>query len=99
MNVTKTIGLGEPEVTGKKSLFQPPAQKKAIQPEIPKRVGEGTPRIRITTDLSKGAMQVIQGLRDQHRLQTGKSLPAWRIVSVALEQYGRKKREEDAKAE
>ncbi|NOH04957.1 MAG: hypothetical protein HND47_24785 [Chloroflexi bacterium] len=98
MNATKATGLGEPEVIGKKSLFQPPA-KKATQAENPKRGGEYTPRIRITTDLSKAAMEVIQDLRDQHRLQTGKSLPAWKIVSAALEQYGKGKKEQDAKTE
>ena len=89
-----TTGLGEPEVTGKKSLFQPPTQKKIIQKEFPKRVGESTSRIRITTDVSKAAMEVIQNMSHQHRLRTGKSLPAWKIVSAALEKYGKKEKDE-----
>ena len=97
MNATKATGLGEPEVTGKKSLFQPPLQKKFVPENTLKREGESTPRIRITTDLSSIAMEVIQNMRHQHRLQTGKALPAWKIVSAALEQYGKQKKDGDAK--
>lgn len=109
MNNTKTTGLGEPEVIGKKSLFQPPsatlpttplpstkqviAQKSPIKPEEP------TSRLRITTDLTKPAMVTIQSLQHKHRLRTGKTLPAWKIISEAVELYGKTRKDETTKTD
>ena len=99
MNAQKATGLGEPEPIGKKSLFQPPPKKQAVEKEKPKRVGEQerTPRLRITTDLTQQAMETLQALQHQHRMKTGKSLPAWKIVSTALELYGRRRKDQGAK--
>lgn len=100
MNNLKATGLGEPELIGKKSLFQPPTKKQSAQEKtFPKRVGESVSRLRITTDLSQKAMEVIQQMQHEHRLRTGKSLPAWKIVSEALELYGKRKKEPDAKTD
>jgi len=49
MSAVKTTGLGEPELMGKKSLFQPLRRKPVVSKDNPKRVGETTPRLRITT--------------------------------------------------
>ena len=96
-----TTGLGQPEIVGKRSLFQPPSttpnapptMKKAIRKEPPTPVNpeEPTSRLRITTDLTKDAMETIQSMQHEHRLRTGKTLPAWKIVSKALELYGKEK--------
>ena len=97
-----TTGLGQPEVVGKKSLFQPPSTtsappptsaRKALTKELPKKE-EVTPRLRITSDLTKDAMETIQSLQHQHRLRTGKTLPAWKIISSALELYGKERKDE-----
>lgn len=90
-----TTGLGQPEVVGKKSLFQPPSFKRTTPREMPKKGEEDSPRLRITTDLTKEAMETIQSLQHQHRLRTGKTLPAWKIVSSALEVYGKQRKDEN----
>ena len=99
MNAQKATGLGEPEPIGKKSLFQPPPKKQAVEKEKPKRVEkqERTPRLRITTDLTQQAMETLQVLQHQYRLKTGRSLPAWKIVSAALELYGQRRKDPGAK--
>lgn len=94
MSTSNATGLGEPEVVGKKSLFQPPLKKTFVTNVAPKRVGETTPRLRITTDLTQKAMEIVQDLQHKHRLKTGKSLPAWKIVSQALELYGKQGEEQ-----
>ena len=100
MNNFKSTGLGEPELIGKKSLFQPPSKKQPIQEKtFSKRVGESVSRLRITTDLSQKAMGVIQQMQHEHRLRTGKSLPAWKIISEALELYVKHEKEPDAKTD
>lgn len=100
MNNFKSTGLGEPELIGKKSLFQPPSKKQPIQEKtFSKRVGESVSRLRITTDLSQKAMEIIQQIQHEYRLRTGKSLPAWKIVSEAVELYGKHEKELDAKAD
>ena len=102
MNNLKATGLGEPEISGKKSLFQPPSPVTSVTPtakqvapkETPKPVKpeEPTSRLRITTDLTKQAMETIQTLQHQHRLRTGKTLPAWKVISEAIELYGKQKK-------
>ena len=90
-----TTGLGQPEIVGKKSLFQPPSTtpntKKVVPKDAPTKTEEPTSRLRITTDLTKEAMETIQSMQHEHRLRTGKTLPAWKIVSKALELYGKEK--------
>jgi hypothetical protein len=103
MNNMKATGLGEPEVIGKKSLFQPPKPTPNVTPTTPKRIAskatpkpekpeEPTSRLRITTDLTKPAMETIQTLQQKHRLRTGKTLPAWKIISEAVEIYGKQRK-------
>ena len=90
-----TTGLGQPEIVGKKSLFQPPSAtpntKKVVPKDAPTKAEEPTSRLRIMTDLTKEAMETIQSMQHEHRLRTGKTLPAWKIVSKALELYGKEK--------
>lgn len=103
MNSVKATGLGQPELIGKKSLFQPPistpipplSEKRVISKErsTPVKPEEPTPRLRITTDLTKHAMETIQTLHE-HRIRTGKTLPAWKIISEALELYEKLKKGE-----
>ena len=96
MNVITTTGLGDPEPIGKKSLFQPPGKKQVLPEKSSQRGGEGLPRLRITTDLTKQALETIQALQHRHRMQTGRTLPAWKIVSAAVELYGKQKKDENA---
>ena len=94
MNFSQTTGLGEPEPFGKSTLFQPPTK----QPEKVKsdrgEKRQRTPRLRITTDVTKQALEVIQEMQHHHRVKTGKTLPAWKIISAAVEKYGKQKRKE-----
>ena len=93
MTFSQTTGLGEPEPFGKSTLFQPPTK----QPEKVKsdrgEKRERFPRLRITTDVTKQALEIIQELQYHHRVKTGKTLPAWKIISAAVEQYGKHKGE------
>jgi hypothetical protein len=71
------------------------SKKKAVpkEPPTPAKPEEPTSRLRITTDLTKHAMATIQTLQHEHRMRTGKTLPAWKIVSEALELYGKQRKE------
>ena len=94
MSATYTIGMGDPEPLGKKRLFQPPAggddlELKKIQ-QMGKRDKNGK-RLRTTIDLTHSAMAIIQTIQTQHRLRTGKVLPLWKLVSQAIEHYGKSK--------
>jgi hypothetical protein len=96
MSRSHPTGLGEPKLVGKKALFQPPKQRsipKKSKP-IPKyKVTKPPQRIRMTMDITKDAMAILQDIRHRHRLTTGKALPLWKIVSQAIEQYGGRKNE------
>jgi hypothetical protein len=91
MSKSHPTGLGEPKLLGKKALFQPPkqhaTQKRSKPTQKPK--GKKPPqRIRMTMDITKDAMAILQDIRHRHRLATGKALPLWKIVSQAIEQFG-----------
>ena len=45
-------------------------------------------RVHITIDLTLEALQTIQAIQQQHRLQTGKVLPLWKAISQAIDVYG-----------
>lgn len=101
MNATRPTGLGEPKLTGKLNLFRPPQPQSAG--ETPGPLSERpTPelsvspqkRIRTTLDLTWDALQIIQNLQGQHRLQTGKVLPLWKAVSQMVESFGRDMKKE-----
>ena len=49
-------------------------------------------RVHITIDLTMEALQTIQAIQQQHRLETGKVLPMWKAVSQAIQHYGRAKK-------
>ena len=92
MSKSHPTGLGKPEPVGKKALFQPPKQRST--PAKPKPIRKPktikTPlRIRMTMDITKDAMAILQDIRHRHRMTTGKALPLWKIVSLAIEQYGK----------
>ena len=91
MNQTYPTGLGEPEVIGKQALFQPP--KKGGLRLIPQsdKVGAEKPekRFRMTMEITKYALEIIQHTQSTYRLLTGQVLPKWRIINDALELYGR----------
>lgn len=95
MNHSSPTGLGEPVLSGKRSLFQPPKSnlkktppnthiRQAVKIEKP-----SVKRIRTTTELTPQALTVIQEIQQRHRLKTGKVLPVWKIISQAIEQHGR----------
>lgn len=88
MSLTKTTGLGEPELSGKKSLFQPPSQiLSPTKPEsrITKPIVEA--RLRLTLELTKQSIAIIQEHQSRYRLERGHALPKWKIISDALVLY------------
>ena len=96
MTTARPTGLGDAELPGKLSLFRPPQpQPSATQPDtsqIDPATKPGKPprkRLRTTLDLTWEALQIIQELQQQHRLQTGKVLPLWKTVSQIIERYGK----------
>ena len=99
MNALRPIGLGNPDVEGKRSLFLPPkpepeplskptqAKKLPSRPD-PKPTKQEVKRIRTTTELTPRALTILQNIQQEHRLRTGKVLPLWKAVSEAIEHYG-----------
>ena len=89
MNQLHPIGLGEPEVVGKQALFQPPTKdrspveshKDKVQTE---RIEK---RVRMTMEITKTALAIIQQAQSSHRLLTGQVLPKWRIINVYRRLY------------
>ena len=95
MKSKQVTGLGEPELIGKKSLFQP-AEDEGMDTHN-RQASETSrdqpmPRVRTTIGLTNKALATIQEIQNHHRLHTGKVLPLWKIVSEAIECYGRSKR-------
>jgi len=105
MNATQITGLGEPELVGKKFLFQPPVverkQPETIQVEKNKNAEKkppvlikeslGSERVRMTLGITKKSLSIIQEQQSRHRLQTGYALPKWKIIDDALELYEQSK--------
>lgn len=91
MNTVKAIGLGEPEVIGKKSLFLPPEKMEPKdnkrQLETPPSTSTGDRRVRMTLEISLQSLSIIQEWQSRFRLDTGHPLPKWKIISDALELY------------
>ncbi len=88
MSDQQTTGLGEPDPIGKKSLFQPPT---ASNPS-PARLDRPTikpvvPRIRMSLDITKKSLAIMQEAQSKYRLETGHLLPKWKIISESLELY------------
>ena len=100
MSAGFAIGLGAPEVVGKKSLFQPPRTPTAPPlPKMPKsksmktkpRKGSPVKRVHVTIDLTLKALNILQEEQQKHRKESGKVLPLWKAASQAIEYYGRSK--------
>jgi hypothetical protein len=97
MNATNPTGLGEPTLSGKRSLFKPP--QAAVESERPppnQNIRQETKvkmppvqRIRTTTELTPKALTVIQEIQQRYRLKTGKVLPVWKVISRAVERQGK----------
>ena len=100
MNTIRPFGLGDPDVSGKLSLFRPPEATKSKSPAEVQSKGhdqgaddQQSKRVRTTVDLTGGALHVIQDLQQQHRLETGKVLPLWKAVSQAIEGFAQAKQD------
>lgn len=94
MKTLKPVGLGEPDPVGKKVLFQPPNDRDPAG--YASRAGNeltmhNQRRVRTTIALSSQALSIIQMIQNRHRLETGKVLPLWKLVSLAIESYGETK--------
>ena len=101
MNATKATGLGEPELIGKKSLFQPPGASN-IPTEKPERqkIKPVMARVRMTLEITKKSLAIMQEYQGKYRLETGHLLPKWKIISESLELYEKaRKGEGNDKAE
>lgn len=92
MNTTRPTGLGEPDVSGKLSLFRPPDSTKS-KGHDQRFDDQQSKRVRTTLDLTWGALQVVQDLQQQHRLKTGKVLPLWKAASQAIESFAQAKQD------
>ena len=95
MNPAKATGLGEPELIGKKSLFQPPGKSilpKENRDDAIKPTAET--RMRMTLEVTKQSLAIMQEYQSRYRLEHGRALPKWRIISEALVLYDREKKGE-----
>ena len=94
MKVAPLTGLGEPHPIRKRNLFQPPKEEGNAE-NIREQSGandncvSSERRVRTTISLSYKAMTTILQIQNRHRLQTGRVLPLWKLVSQAIEFYGR----------
>jgi hypothetical protein len=110
MTNTHVSGLGEPETSGKRSLFQPPVSEQSGIPEKPKQPERGRPitktkkkpkksppiRVHLTTDITVEALMIIQSIQHEYRMEHGKVLPQWKAFSQAVEYYGKTRSKERA---
>jgi hypothetical protein len=96
MSRDTVTGIGEPQPFGKKALFQPEgvnnnqSKPTGITPiSATTEMNQIPNRVRTTLELTNHAMSIIQEIQCSHRLQTGKVLPLWKLVSQAVETYGK----------
>ena len=90
MNKTYTIGLGEPEPQGKRSLFRSSNEEKTAQPNLPAKIEQGSRRrLRTTIDLSIHTIEIIREIQNRYRAETGRVLPVWKLVCQAIEFYSK----------
>ncbi len=110
MSASHLLGLGEPDLIGKKALFRPLKDKqphevtedhsksiktdkvsnsKSLQKPIKSK--DKVKRVHMTFDLTTKALAIIQKIRLDYRLKTGRVLPLWWAVSEAIEYYGKSK--------
>jgi hypothetical protein len=94
VNQSYATGLGEPEVIGKQSLFQPPANNRPSRPKRDRvEEAKAEKRFRMTLEITKSALEIIQQIQSKHRFLTGQVLPKWQVIDDALRFYGRQKEE------
>jgi hypothetical protein len=91
MNSSSAIGLGEPE--GKKSLFQPPNPGPARSEKIDAQKASGV-RMRMTLEMTRESLEIVQRHQSQYRLEYGHALPKWKIISDALVMYDKTRKGE-----
>ena len=93
MNQPYPTGLGQPEIFGKQALFQPPKKEKTklVPKENKPLLKIPEKRVRMTMEITKPALTIIQQVQSSHRLLTGQVLPKWKIINDALELYGRER--------
>lgn len=91
MKTAKPFGLGEPDPVGKMALFQPPDERDQAGWAVVPGSDPSTHirrRVRTTIAFFNQALSIIQAVQNRHRLETGKVLPLWKLVSLAIEYYG-----------
>ncbi len=102
MKTTQVTGLGEPAPFGKKSLFQPPMSEPQQSPPLPNdknkqpvkktstilaKKSNESQQLRTTLQITKKSLSIIYEYQNRYRIQTGHTLPQWKIISEALELY------------
>ena len=88
MSNQQPIGLGEPDPIGKKSLFQPPGASKIPTERLEKKRAQPViARVRMTLEITKKSLAIMQEYQGKYRLETGHLLPKWKIISESLELY------------
>ncbi len=101
MNPKSLTGLGEPVPFGKKFLFQPPSEdlkasssqpkdaekRKQTAPPVSSETVIGETRMRMTLEITKKSLSILQEYQNRYRLETGRALPKWKIISEALGLY------------
>ena len=92
MNTPKPVGLGDPQPVGKQALFKTPKLEENKRKSKAKKAANIAleTRVRMTLEITKPALSILQNLQLRHRLKTGKTLPKWRILSEAIEAYGKR---------
>lgn len=93
MNPSNATGLGEPEAVGKKSLFQPPNPGRERSEKI-EALKASAVRIRMTLEMTRESLEIVQRYQSQYRLEYGHALPKWKIISEALALYDKTKKGE-----
>lgn len=101
MTSKQETGLGKPKLPGKRALFRPPAEKETPSDKRSlkrkKKKKKSRPKkqkkyIRTTIKLPVEAYTILDKLKRQYQLKTGKSLPIWKAISNAVEFYGKAKK-------
>ncbi len=94
MSSVHTTGLGEPQPIGKKALFKPateteysPGRGSQEQSERGEKTTNDHHRVRTTLELTSQALAILQDIQCSYRLKTGKVLPLWKLVSMAVEAF------------
>jgi hypothetical protein len=94
MNKGHTTGLGEPQPIGKKALFPPATENEhSLKPGEeessiqPVETETAPSRVRTTLALTNHTLAIIQQIQCSHRLRTGKVLPLWKLIGLAIERY------------